>query len=276
MITLTGVSNTIYKPEFIEFSDGSFNVQLPEITEHITSINWFLEHSAKDSVKLVQVLDAMDWEGVSGGDILFVPYLPEARADRVFKKGNALPLENTISWLASLGFEEVTCYDVHSKVALDLAEQYGLNLVNQEQHSIALGQFKSKMKNSIIVSPDKGAIEKSSKVADKLGTTVLQVDKKRCINTGRILSVDVPEGDYSGKAFTICDDICDGGGTFLPIAHKLKEMGAKEVNLYVTHGIFAKGLEIFEDYVDKLFVVNIVGDYVTTHDIQKFNLRKEK
>ena len=276
MITLKGKSNAIYKPEFIEFSDGSINVQLPEIEEYISSVNWFLEDSAKDAIKLVLVLDAMSWMGVTGGTTLHLPYLPEARADRVFKKGNAHPLENTICWLSSLGFNEVICYDVHSEEALKLSNQYGLNLINQEQHSIVTDQFKAKMKNTVIVSPDKGASEKSKKVADKLKTTMIQADKERCLETGKIVSVDVPKGDYTDMSFTICDDICDGGGTFLPIAQQLKSMGAKEVNLYVTHGIFAKGLEIFEEYIDKLFVTNIVCSYVTTHDIQKFNLRKER
>lgn len=277
MITLTGKSNTIYKPDFIEFSDGSINVQLPEINEYISSVNWFLEDSAKDAVKLNLIMNAMSWAiGVKGGFTLFVPYLPEARADRIFKKGNAYPLESTLNWLSTLGFEEVICYDVHSQVANILAEEYNLKLVNQEQHSIVMDQFKAKMKNTVIVSPDKGASEKAKKVADKLKTTMIQVNKNRCLDTGKILSVDVPEGDYRGMSFTICDDICDGGGTFLPIAQQLKSMGAEEVNLYVTHGIFAKGLEIFEEHIDKLFVANIVCNYITTHDIQKFNLRKEK
>ena len=40
----------------------------------------------------------------------------------------------------------------------------------------------------------------------------------------------------------IVDDICDGGKTFELLAEQLYSNGAEEVNLFVTHGLFTKGL----------------------------------
>ena len=51
-------------------------------------------------------------------------------------------------------------------------------------------------------------------------------------------------------------DICDGGQAFLPIAKQLKEKGAL-VYLYVTHGIFSKGLYQFADF-EKIFTTSSV------------------
>jgi ribose-phosphate pyrophosphokinase len=42
----------------------------------------------------------------------------------------------------------------------------------------------------------------------------------------------------------IVDDICDGGATFVALARKLREAGAIEVSLFVTHGIFSKGKDL--------------------------------
>ena len=67
------------------------------------------------------------------------------------------------------------------------------------------------------------------------------------------------------------DDICDGGGTFIPLAQKLKDLGAKEVNLYVTHMIGAKGLDIFKGVVDNVFCYQVVGTYLTMKDVQDYN-----
>ncbi|HCW17254.1 MAG TPA: phosphoribosylpyrophosphate synthetase, partial [Achromobacter sp.] len=40
----------------------------------------------------------------------------------------------------------------------------------------------------------------------------------------------------------VVDDICDGGRTFLELASALRDTTRQPVYLYVTHGIFSKGL----------------------------------
>jgi phosphoribosylpyrophosphate synthetase len=49
-------------------------------------------------------------------------------------------------------------------------------------------------------------------------------------------------GDCKDKRVLIVDDICDGGKTFELLAKDLYNAGAEEVNLFVTHGLFSKGL----------------------------------
>ena len=43
------------------------------------------------------------------------------------------------------------------------------------------------------------------------------------------------------------DDICDGGGTFCWTASELKKYKPMSVALYVTHGIFSKGVDCLFD-----------------------------
>ncbi len=43
--------------------------------------------------------------------------------------------------------------------------------------------------------------------------------------------------------YLVVDDICDGGGTFLGLADKFwKQTSISTLDLYVTHGIFSKGV----------------------------------
>lgn len=63
----------------------------------------------------------------------------------------------------------------------------------------------------------------------------------------------------------------DGAGTFIPLAEKLKEAGASQVDLYVTHGIFAKGLDILKEFIDNVYCYQIVGNYITPKDLINFN-----
>ena len=60
---------------------------------------------------------------------------------------------------------------------------------------------------------------------------------KRDRATGQIKGIDVG-GDVdniAGKNILIVDDICSKGGTFYFSAKKLKELGAKNIYLHITH-----------------------------------------
>jgi ribose-phosphate pyrophosphokinase len=46
-------------------------------------------------------------------------------------------------------------------------------------------------------------------------------------------------GDVKGKTCIIVDDIIDSGGTIVNAAKALKERGAKEVYVYITHGVLS-------------------------------------
>ena len=60
-------------------------------------------------------------------------------------------------------------------------------------------------------------------------------------------------GNVEGKNCLIVDDICDGGRTFTDLAKKLNDKGAKELYLFVSHGIFSKG------YDELLGHFNVIG-----------------
>ena len=53
--------------------------------------------------------------------------------------------------------------------------------------------------------------------------------------------------DIKDQTILIVDDLCDGGMTFIKSAERLYELEAKEVHLYVSHGIFSKGLKPLTD-----------------------------
>ena len=90
--------------------------------------------------------------------------------------------------------------------------------------------------------------------------------KIRDTATGEILRTAIytpdpesKEGEEFHKNYTnpyiIVDDICDGGRTFIEIAKVIRNeiYNDARVELYVTHGIFSKGMEVFEGLIDKIF-----------------------
>ena len=102
------------------------------------------------------------------------------------------------------------------------------------------GSGKTTLMNMLagIYFPDEGACQRYADLdcIKESGLPVIFGIKKRDFATGKILGLDVVSDiDLKGKKVLIVDDICSAGGTFKFSAMKLKELGASDVALYVSH-----------------------------------------
>jgi ribose-phosphate pyrophosphokinase len=82
---------------------------------------------------------------------------------------------------------------------------------------------------------------------------MIHCEKQRDPSTGKISTTTVNSPDLTGKTAVITDDICDGGATFIGIAKQLRSLNCQNIILYVTHGIFSKGLIVFDGLIDQVF-----------------------
>ena len=105
-----------------------------------------------------------------------------------------------------------------------------------------------------IIAPDNGAVKKASKIAEKFKLPLITCLKERDLATGHITKYRILDSiEKPGKAL-IVDDICDGGATFNILAKSLKEdTPVTEISLYVTHGIFSKGLDKLFENIDNIY-----------------------
>ena len=60
----------------------------------------------------------------------------------------------------------------------------------------------------------------------------------------------------------IVDDTCDGGRTFIELAKVLRARNAGKIELYVTHGIFSKGLKELSEHFDCIHSLNVWEDNI--------------
>ncbi|HMS91380.1 MAG TPA: ribose-phosphate diphosphokinase [Candidatus Absconditabacterales bacterium] len=107
--------------------------------------------------------------------------------------------------------------------------------------------LKKEGKNDLIIAPmDEGGLKKVSSIAKDLQFNYLTVIKTR--DYSKINSVDeiFVHGDVQGKNILIHDDILDTGGSLIKLVQKLHELGARSVNIAITHGMFNN------DALDKL------------------------
>lgn len=270
-IKLHTTDNTLHTVEFTTFSDNTETCTLPlTIAGTDVTVRCTLEDATRDLVRLALVKDALDRIGVSMVS-LDLRYMPQARADRTFALGQPHALKVFANILNSLKFDSVYLEDTHSDVTEALVD----NVIIRSQGEL-LQSFKDIISYDFheeftLCAPDLGAAKKMFDVARRLGhTEYIQAVKIRDTATGDIVKCDVV-GEVTAKNVLIVDDICDGGASFIYLARKLRELGVESIGLYVTHGIFSKGLAPLVNDIDFIYCPNLVGKYVTHEEILKFN-----
>lgn len=203
-----------------------------------------------------------------------MPYFPYARQDRVCAAGQAFSLD-IMTKLLNINTEKfpqqrksITVWDAHSVVTEKLLNEntHFFNIENVQPSEIILHDSKLtdilKAENTVLVCPDAGAKARTAKIATAVNPLrnqtieLIYCEKKRDASTGKIMNSHVNATDLTGKTAVICDDICDGGATFIGIAEELKKLNCQHVILYVTHGIFSKGMQVFDGLVDQIFTTN--------------------
>jgi len=178
----------------------------------------------------------------------FVPYFPFARQDRRTDEWSGFELSLALDLVKDI---DIVIVDPHSDVAGLLPHIQQKVFVKQLK---AVGGFRP---DQMVVIPDRGA---TSKALSWLGKhDFIQGEKHRDPTTGRLSGFSVPDKDLAGRPCIIVDDICDGGGTFIGLAEKLKEKGAGDLTLAVTHGLFTKGIGLLLQKFDRIYACSYSG-----------------
>jgi len=97
--------------------------------------------------------------------------------------------------------------------------------------------FKGKMDDIMVVSPDVGGVARARDMAQRIGAPLSIVDKRRG-KPGEVAEMTVI-GDVKDRTCLIVDDMVDTAGTLCKAAEVLMEHGAKEVHSYITHGVLS-------------------------------------
>lgn len=237
-------------PSF-NFPGGEVHVKIDP--SHITdSTKITAELYNSDSImQLLMVVDAVRQINPDTRIVLSVPYFPYARQDRVCNEGESFSLHVMTNLINSLNCNMVEIFDPHSEVMVSLLDNCRIYSMHELiSKSFLLDRIRSN--NLTLISPDKGAKYKVTDFGESYGLEVLCADKIRDSQTGNIIATEFLH-DVSKKDCIILDDICDGGRTFIELAKVMREKGACLIYLYVTHGIFSKGLRVLQSHFDHVY-----------------------
>jgi Phosphoribosylpyrophosphate synthetase len=163
--------------------------------------------------------------------VLVMNYMPYSRMDRKIE-GDLFTLQYVCRFINELNFSKVYVIEPHSSKTTDLLERSVAIYPAQSW----LPEIMSDLKftdNDRIVFPDKGA---ASRYKDCNYKNICIFEKTRNPLTGNIENMFLKEGSLpQGAKCIIVDDLCSAGGTFVWAGSILKNMGASDVRLVVTH-----------------------------------------
>jgi ribose-phosphate pyrophosphokinase len=194
---------------------------------------------------------------------LILPYVPYARQDRVkldtvYNQSHALRV--FCDTLNAMGWSKITIWDPHSDVAPALINNVEV-ITRTQMIETTINQIKARFyeKPIALVVPDAGALKASLELAEAFRIeTVCQGEKVRNMRTGEITGSFVHNvAHLRNKVVLIADDICDGGRTFTGLAEFVRgHIAVEAMVLYVTHGIFSKGMRVMMDYFNMVATPN--------------------
>ena len=106
----------------------------------------------------------------------------------------------------------------------------------------------------VVVSPDHGGVKRARTLAEMLECPLAIIDKRR--PRANVCEACNIIGDVKDKHVIIVDDIIDTGGSLIAASNILKEQGAKDIYVCVSHGIFShNAITRIEDSLIKEVVV---------------------
>ena len=220
-----------------KFKDGEIYV---EINENIRGNNIFFIQSvsspANDNLmEMLLCIDALKRSSAKNITAV-IPYFGYARQDRKVVPRTSISAKLVSNLITKAGADRVVTVDLHAGQIQGFFDIPVDNLFTTPLFARHIKK-KIKSKNIICVAPEVGGVERSRALGRILNVGLAIVDKRRP-KPGQSQVMNVI-GDVKGKTCIINDDIIDSGGTIINAAKALKQRGAKDVYVYITHGVLS-------------------------------------
>tara|TARA_B100001540_G_scaffold21392_1_gene17628 strand:- start:75 stop:1007 length:933 start_codon:yes stop_codon:yes gene_type:complete len=231
------LKNRLVRSSIRKFSDGEIYV---EINENIRGNSIFVIQSvsspANDNLmELLLCIDALKRSSAKNITAV-IPYFGYARQDRKVVPRTSISAKLVSNLITKAGADRVVTIDLH---AGQIQGFFDIPVDNLFATPIFARHVRKKIKNKnlICVAPDVGGTERARALGKFLHAGLAIIDKRRpAPGKSEVMNVI---GHVKGKTCIIVDDIIDSGGTIVNAANALIERGAKEVHVYVTHGVLS-------------------------------------
>jgi ribose-phosphate pyrophosphokinase len=164
-----------------------------------------------------------------------MPYFGYARQDRKVKPRTPITAKLVADLIEAAGADRVLSMDLH---AGQIQGFFGIPFDHLFAMPIMLDQLRGRYgKDSVVVSPDAGGVERARAYSKRLKAGLAIIDKRRAAhNVSEVMNII---GDVKDRDCVIVDDIIDTAGTLINAAQAIVDAGAKSVSACASHAVFS-------------------------------------
>ncbi len=219
------------------FSDGETRV---ELKHNVRGRDVFLIQPtcspANDSLMELLIMAEACKRSSAGRVTAVMPYFGYARQDRKVAPRVPITAKLMADLIQAAGISRVLTMDLH---AGQIQGFFNIPVDNLYAQPLLYRCIKEELltKDTVIVSPDAGGVERARSYAWRLGADLAIIDKRRSgPNEAEVMHII---GDVQGKRAILIDDMIDTAGTLAHGARAVMEAGAKSVFAVTTHAVLS-------------------------------------
>ena len=255
-----------------KFADGEIYI---EINENIRGNSIFIIQSvsspANDNLmELLLCIDALKRSSAKNITAV-IPYFGYARQDRKVVPRTSISAKLVSNLITKAGADRIVTVDLH---AGQIQGFFDIPVDNLFATPIFARHVRKKIKSKkiICVAPDVGGTERARALGKLLNAELAIIDKRRP-KPGQSQVMNVI-GNVKDKTCIIVDDIIDSGGTIVNAAAALKKRGAKEVFVYITHGVLSGDAvkKIQKSVIKNLVITDTIDNGAKTKNIKNIEV----
>jgi len=234
---------------FVRYEESVRGVDAFVIQSHSSGINnWVMEQ-----LLMVDALKRASAKRIT----VVAPFFPYARQDKKHKGREPISARLMTDLFKTAGANRLMSVDLHTPQIQGFFD-------GPVDHLWALPTLadyvasKYEAGNLTVVSPDSGRVRVADIWAERLGTPLAIIHKRRDPDRPNQVEAHELVGDVKGRVCLLVDDMIDTGGTIVAAAQALKNNGASKVIVAATHAVFSPPAveRLSSGVVDEVVVTN--------------------
>ncbi len=194
---------------------------------------------------------------------VIMPMLYEGRQHKRAAR-ESLDCSIALQELVNMGVQNIITFDAHDPRVSNAIPLTGFDNVRPTYQMLKalvrdIPDISLSNEDTIIISPDEGAISRTMYYASVMGLDLGMFYKRRdysIVVDGKnpIVAHEYLGKDVKGKDVIVVDDMIASGDSIIDVSRQLKEKGAKRIFFFVTFGLFTSGFDVFDKaYAEGLF-----------------------
>ena len=241
--------------EVSRYPDGEVAV---ELFDEVRGKDVFIVQSTcppvnENLLELLIMIDCVN-RSSAGRITAVIPYFGYARQDRR-ERGAQVPISAKLiaDLIVASGADRVLTMDLHAE---QIQGFFDIPVDHIYAGPVFIEYFQTHQKReTVVVSPDVGAIKMARAYSKALGARLATVDKRRI--SAEETEIGFLIGEVEGRDVLIADDVIATGGSIAQAAAILKQKGALDIRIAATHPVLCGPA------IERLEASPIEGIYVT-------------